>query len=91
MKIDLQHIKTSLRANKSTLNILKSEFMIIGSRQRLFTFSAGVLNLNLFVDGISLRKVSITKCLGLEIDEHLTWRTHINKITRLVSRGLGVL
>ena len=61
--------------------------MIIGSRQRLFMFSAGELNLNLFVDGISLRKGSITKRLELEIDEHLTWRTHIDKITRLVLEG----
>lgn len=47
---------------------LVTHLMVIGSRQRLFTFSAGELNLNLFFDGISLRKVSkagcLTKCKG---------------------------
>ena len=34
---DLENVHNWLRANKLTLNMTKSEFMLIGSRQRLST------------------------------------------------------
>ena len=64
MNDDLTKI-TELTANKLTLNKSKTEFMLIGSRQRLNTFN----RLPSFtIDGNSIKKVEFTKSLGVYID-----------------------
>jgi hypothetical protein len=64
--------------------------MVIGSRQRLATFSE-TNDLNVFVDNEKIKKVQSTKSLGLTIDEHLTWKNHINNITKKISSGISAL
>ena len=81
-------MRASLVANKLTLNILKSEFMLVGSRQKVATITD---NLKLSINGISLRKVNQTKCLGIVIDDHLTWNSHVTSVARKVSSGIGAL
>jgi len=39
IETDLDHVSSWLCANKLTLNILKTDFMLIGSKQRLMNFS----------------------------------------------------
>ena len=53
--------------------------MLIGSRQRI-----GGKHLHLMLSGDALRQVSITKYLGIHIDQHLTWNTHIDYILNRV-------
>ena len=71
---DLNRIFNWLSSNKLTLNILKTDFMVIGSRQRIVTLAG---NISLGVNGLTLQKVKSTKCLGLTIDQFLTWRNHL--------------
>ena len=89
MKIDLQQIEKWLRANKLTLNVLKSEYMLVGSRQKLSTLDQNSMSLS--VDGLPLKRCNEAKCLGVLIDEHLTWKKHIQSITSKVSIGLRTL
>ena len=88
MNMDLQFLQNWLIANRLTLNVLKTEFMLIGSRQRMATLTQ---ELDLSINGISLKRVNSSKCLGIEIDEFLTWDAHIASISRKVSSGIGVL
>ena len=62
MNTDLRHVLTWLTVNKLLLNILKSEFMIIGSRQNIASLKGTI---DLSVNGISLSRVEHTKCLGV--------------------------
>ena len=39
MNFDLQFLQNWLIANRLTLNVLKTEFMLVGSRQRLATLA----------------------------------------------------
>ena len=56
MSNDLNRIFNWLSSNKLTLNILKTDFMVIGSRQRIATL---VGNISLSVNGLTLQhKVS---------------------------------
>ena len=64
MNSDLRHVSTWLIANRLSLNILKSEFMINGSRQRIASLEG---NKKLSVNGTSLNIVKHTKCLGVHI------------------------
>ena len=76
---DLTKITEWLSVNKITLNKLKTEFMQIGSRQRLNTFN----RLPSFtINGNSMKQVEFTKSLGVYIDENLTWNVHIEHISK---------
>ena len=63
--------------------------MIIGSHQRLATFNNYELSVS--VDNVPVRQVSSTKTLGLTFDENLTWRNHVEVITKTNSSGIGAL
>ena len=79
MNDDLTKITVFLSANKITLNKSKTEFLLIGSRQRLNTFN----RLPSFtIDSNSIKQVEFTKPLGLYIDENLTWNVHIAHISK---------
>ena len=79
MDDDLTKITEWLMANKLTLNKSKTEFMLIGSRQRLNTFN----RLPSFtIDGNSIKKVEFTKSLGVyisKLDLECTFRTYFQK------------
>ena len=83
---DLLNINNWLIANKLTLNMTKTEFMLIGSRQKMNSLS--VLP-DLEINGTQLNRVDFTKSLGVLIDENLTWSNHINAISNKISSGIG--
>ena len=73
----LLNISKWLIVNKLTLNMTKTEFMLIGSRQKLKTLTTSpVLNIN----GTLVNQVSTLKSLGVLIDANLTWGIHIEKL-----------
>ena len=45
----------------------------------------------LFIDGISLERETVTKFLGVISDENITWKAHINTISTKISRTIGIL
>ena len=57
---DLARVEKWLTANKLTLNASKTEFMLIGSRQRLSTFYNPP---SLMIDGAPITQVTSTKSL----------------------------
>ena len=70
----------------SALNKLKTEFMLIGSRQRLNTFN----RLPSFtVDSNSIKQVEFTKSLRVYIDQNLTWNVHIEPIPKTLLPALA--
>ena len=75
---DLTNINRWLIANKLTLNMTKTELMLIGSRQKLNSLS--VLP-DLEINGTQLNRVKFTKSLGVLIEANLTWSNHINAIS----------
>ena len=79
---DLSNINGWLIANKLTLNMTKTEFMLIGSRQKLDSQSALPA---LAINGTQLNRVNFTNSLGVLIDENLAWSNHINAITKTIS------
>ena len=81
MSNDLNRIFNWLSSNKLTLNILKTVFMVIGSQQRIASLAG---NISLSVNGLTLQQVETTKCLGLTIDQFLTWKNHLQSVRRKV-------
>ena len=85
---ELSNLNRWLRANRSSLNVAKTELMIIGSRQRLNTQCDEV---DIQIDDEMIRKVDHTKSLGLTIDDRLSWSNYVDQICRNVSSAIGVL
>ena len=81
---DLSNISDWSVANKLTLNKSKTEFVVIGTRQRLRTLD---LSAALTIDNCPISQVASTKSLGEHVDEHLSWNTHITKISKKSSFG----
>ena len=88
MNHDLSNVNTWLTANKLTLNSSKTEFMLIGSRQRLGTYDTSP---KLIIGGDIIKQASSVKSLGVQIDENLSWNMHIEKIAKKIASGIGVI
>ena len=88
MNLDLSNVNTWLTANKLTLNSSKTEFMLIGSRQRLVTYDTSP---KLIIGGDIIQQVSSVKSLGVHIDENLSWTIHIEKIAKKIASGIGAI
>ena len=54
MNVDLQFLQNWLTANRLTLNVVRTEFMLVGSRQRVATLTQ---ELDLSLNGISLKGI----------------------------------
>ena len=76
---DLLNISKWVIANELTLNVTKTEFMLIGLRQKLNALTASPV---LSINGTSVKQVSTSKSLGVLIDANLTWGSHIEKLAK---------
>jgi len=85
---DLANVNKWLIANRLTLNQSKTEFMLIGSRQRIATFQSVPC---FEIDGVPIDKVSQVKSLGVYLDENLSWNRQINELTKKIASGIGAL
>ena len=85
---DLANVNKWLIANRLTLNQSKTEFMLIGSRQRIATFRSIPC---LEIDGIPIDKVLQAKSLGVYLDENLSWNIQINELTKKIASGIDAL
>ena len=85
---DLENVLKWLRANKLTLNRTKTEFMLIGARQRLSTLAVSP-TVTIYDNQVS--QVTTAKSLGVTIDNKLDWRSHIDKLTKKVASGTGAI
>ena len=86
---EIKHIDLWLKANKLSLNVAKTEFMIISSRQKLQSLNDYTININ--VDGVQINQTNCSKTLGINIDENLSWKAHIHEISTKVSSGIGAI
>ena len=88
LNIDLEDVHRWLPTNKLTLNKEKTEYMIIGSRQRLSKIN---INPTISLGETNIKRVKQTKTPGIIIDEQLLWKNQISAIVTKVSKGIGML
>ena len=63
--------------------------MVIGSNQRLHSFSDNQINIE--IDAKLITKVKEAKSQGVIIDEHLSWSNHIGDLSKKISSAIGAL
>ncbi|RUA05525.1 MAG: hypothetical protein DSY43_04445 [Gammaproteobacteria bacterium] len=86
---ELENVDIWLRSNKLSLNVAKTEFMVVGSRQKLQTENDSSIDIH--INGEQINEVESTKSLGVFIDKNLSWKRHIDEISKKISAGIGAL
>jgi hypothetical protein len=85
---DLENIRMWLKANKLTINVTKTEYMFIASDSNLDKLRDIPY---LVLGGKPIKRVKVSKSLGIFIDERLSWRDHIDKISKTICSGISGL
>ena len=86
---ELEEVSNWFKANKLSVNASKTNFMILGTPH--MTSNIEKERLNVILDDTLLERVKHTKFLGLLIDECLTWKTHIDCVSKTISRNIGIM
>ena len=86
---ELSNLHDWLKANRLSLNIVKTELMVKGSRQRLANTVTHSFKIQ--IEEQAIARVCDTKSLGIYIDQHLLWSKQVNEIAKSISSGIGAL
>ena len=70
---DLSNVYEWLSANKLTLNVTKTEFMLIASRQKLSQFTESP---SLTINENAIEQITSAKSLGVYVDQNINWECH---------------
>ena len=85
---DLNRVYIWLSANKLTLNLTKTEVLLIASRQKLSTFSETP---SFSINDYKMKELSSAKSLGVLVDQNLNWECHIQSISKKIASALGAI
>ena len=72
---DLENLRNWLIANKLSLNVAKTEFMLIGSKRMIKDSHP-----NIFIENKQIKQVYKCKTLGIIVDQHLSWKSNTKNI-----------
>ena len=73
-------------ANKLSVNLKKSKFMIFRPRQK-----RQILDINLEINHRATERVKETVFWGVILDETFSWKPHIANVARKISKSIGVI
>lgn len=82
---DLLRFTSWLRHNKLKINSDKTVFMIFQQKNTPY------IDIDLKINNASITRVEFAKYLGLIIDDKLTWRYHMAKLSKKIIAMLGAL
>ena len=83
---DLSRLSSWLRANKISLNVMKTEVLLFRSKHKPVPYS-----MKLKLDDYELKLSNYVKYLGLFLDEFLTWTFHFDHLAKKLGRANGIL
>ena len=83
INVEMPQITEWFQSNKHK----KTVAMFFYARQRIHKLDNNLVKINGDITNFSTH----TKFLGISIDNHFTWKVHINNITTKLSKGVGIL
>ncbi len=87
IQYDMQSISYWMKQNRLSLNVSKTKFMMVGSKQRLSRTG----NITISLNGEKIESVQNFKYLGMILDQQLHFHTHIDHIVDKTTNRLGLL
>lgn len=79
------------KANKLSLNIKKTNFMLFGYKDIPLIDQNNETAFEIIIENEKITKVDSTKFLGVIVDQKLTWHQHIAYISLKISKSLNIL
>ena len=86
---DLENLRKWLIASKLSLNVAKTEFMLIGSKSMIKKISDP--QSNVFINNKQIKRVYECKTLGLTIDQYLSWKSNTEIICKKICAGISAI
>ena len=81
---ELSNVSDLLSANKLTLNFKKFNYVFFRPRQKCLTYNPSIKTYDPAIDALSiLERKDFVKHLGVLIDYELSWKNHINLISKV--------
>ena len=88
INIELDKICDWLAVNKLSLNASKSNYMIFHHRQKkLKSTSIPILEMNHTL----IKQVNEFSFLGLTVNNHMDWNSHITNISNKITKTMGIM
>ena len=87
LRLELAMVSEWLAANKLTLNVAKTKYVIFGKNRQL----TNLPNFNLRINGETLKGVPEMKYLGVTLDANLSFNKHIEIVHAKAVNKLGML
>ena len=86
---ELELLSIWFKANKLSLNTNKTKFMVFNFGKK--AHSATQFHSNVIINNSIIEQVTVTKFLGVLIDENFSWDYHIQSIHQKISKNVSVL
>ncbi|CAB4010237.1 RNA-directed DNA polymerase from mobile element jockey-like, partial [Paramuricea clavata] len=89
MNSDLENFRKWLIANKLSLNVAKTEFILIGSKPMITSISNK--QPNIIIENKPIKQVYDCKTLGVTVDQHLSCKNNTETICKKITSGISAL
>ena len=83
---ELVKLNNWFHANKLSLNISKTNYILFGNKRKINN-----VNIGLSINGSTILETNTVRFLGVMLDSGLSWRAHIDFIATKIASGLGIM
>ena len=87
VKKEIDKIENWVTSNKLTINCNKSCYMIISRNKKKIDTN----EFNVSISGDVIVKSDYVKYLGVFLDDRLSWKIHIDKLSKKLSRACSIV
>src|SRR6218665_2351940 len=84
---ELGKVSDWFRANKLSLNLSKTNYILFRSNRKPVPQET----CKLVIDNTEIPQVNSVKFLGLYVDQHLPWRIHLENVASKISKNIGII
>ncbi len=84
-KVELEKLDEWFRTNKLALNVSKTKLSIFSPNKTINN------NIHIALNGTNIERDSVTKFLGLYLDEQISWKEHIKKLRAKLASSIFVI
>ena len=79
-------VEIAVNSDKLSLNVAKTEFRLIGSKQMIKNFHP-----NIIIENKQIKQVYECKTLGIIVDQRLSWKSNTENICKKITSGISAL
>ena len=81
---ELEQLERWFRANKLSLNVSKTNFIVFSNKHASCQF-------NININGVVIDRVYVTKFLGVMVDSKFSWSYHIKHVQGKIAKSIAVI